>query len=146
MTFRMKPEYDRKGRVSASAGSGMSGATIIRLPTDTKLGFTCLKSSGSSRTLPLIQKGNQGEGDVALRANKMCSPRRSFPRSLLWQGPYTVILWAEVSKIEECECAFTGPPSGLHNCLRVLPTVCAGGRCRPPISGCRPALIYLNPR
>ena len=114
MTFRMKPEYDRKGRVSASAGSG---ATIIRLPTDTKLGFTCLKSRWVLQDTPLFQKGNQGEGDVALRANKMCSPRRSFPRSLLWQGPSTVILWAEVTKIEECECAFTGPPSGLHNCL-----------------------------
>ena len=39
MTFRMRPEYDRKG--SASTGSG---ETIIRPPTDKELGFTCLKS------------------------------------------------------------------------------------------------------
>ena len=39
MTFRIKPEYDRKGRVSVSAGSG---ATIIRPPTDKELGFSPL--------------------------------------------------------------------------------------------------------
>ena len=33
MTCWMKQEYDRKGRTSASAGSG---ATIIKLPTDKK--------------------------------------------------------------------------------------------------------------
>ena len=69
MTFRMKPEYDRKGRASASAGSG---ATIIRLPTD-KENFTCLKSR--------------------------------------------LVLQVTPSKIEGYECASTGPPSGLHNCL-----------------------------
>ena len=31
MTFRIKPEYDRRGRASARTGSR---ATIIRLPTD----------------------------------------------------------------------------------------------------------------
>ena len=32
MTFRMKPEYDRKGSASASAGS--VATIIVRLPTD----------------------------------------------------------------------------------------------------------------
>ena len=34
MTFRIMPEYDRKGRASAGAGSQ---ATVIRLPTDKEL-------------------------------------------------------------------------------------------------------------
>ena len=41
MAFQIMPEYDRKGRASAGAGSR---ATIIRLPTDKELGFTRLKS------------------------------------------------------------------------------------------------------
>ena len=61
MTFRMKPEYDRKGRVSASAGSG---ATIIRLVNDKELGFTCLKSRWVLQHTPLLffTKGEPNRG------------------------------------------------------------------------------------
>ena len=61
----MKPEYDRKGRASASAGSGV---TIIRLPTDKEKTSSVFKS----RTEPpfFLQKENQGEGDIGPEVTK----------------------------------------------------------------------------
>ena len=60
------PEYDRKGRASAGAGSR---ATIIGPPTDKELGFTCLKSRWVLQDTPPFftkrrTKENQGEGYV----------------------------------------------------------------------------------
>ena len=55
----MKPEYDRKGRASASAGSR---ATIIRLPTDKEKNSSVL--SPGHNPPPFLQKENQGEGDI----------------------------------------------------------------------------------
>ena len=54
------PEYNRKGRASAGAGSG---ATLIRPPTDKELGFTCLKSRWvlQDTSPPFFTKGRTKE-------------------------------------------------------------------------------------
>ena len=60
MTFRMKLEYDRTGRVSAHAGSG---ATIIRLPTDKERLHLSEAQVGPLGHTPLfLKRENQGEG------------------------------------------------------------------------------------
>ena len=95
MTFQKKPEYDRKGRASASAGSG---ATVIRLPTDKERLHLSEVKVGFFKTPP-----------------PFCSPLSCvYDQSGL---PYTVILWAEVSKIQGCEGASTGSPPCLYDCL-----------------------------
>ena len=70
MTFQVKPKYARKGRASASAGSG---ATIIRLLTDKEKLHLSEVQVGPSGHPPFLQKENQGEGDVGPQANKIYS-------------------------------------------------------------------------
>ena len=53
MTFRMKPEYNRKGRASASAGSGATDKEKLHL-----------SEVGPSGHTPLfLKKENQGKGN-----------------------------------------------------------------------------------
>ena len=73
MIFQMKPEYDRKGRATASVGSGETIITC-RLPTDKD--FTCLKSRWVLQETPPVhffKRDNEEEGYVGPQANKIYS-------------------------------------------------------------------------